>query len=494
MRETLRFLPETPADAAVVQLSALIEQPSGEPARPTVPLWADHLMQACGHCRAGFHFEEGGCFGFAVALHEELSKIQPCAQIGMSQEFAHCVVLLGPLAVDHQGDRPLEHAHKYAPLAGLAALYAAAAAAGHSRDDVDGDVAWAREVIGAAKSLCVDAHVNAEHPLVLTDCDAIASHIDATTPDGIDTEMAREIFFGTQAVLVNVPTAFVEPDSAHADNHIEVRGRTARYKKLPAETAPPILLGENGLISDGHHRHRAAVARKDPWMLAYQVIGADIDLGLTPTPLDPSVDPQFCTGEQVAMAKLDLAAWRFANSHSEHPSHLALEGQCDVFARVFSEHLEKLGIPHGISVIQRFTSFDDGREDDENLFSHAVICLPCMGREIHLDAQGAQAIEAFQSAWIDAQGESTEFERGNFADREAFKVFLTNPIEGYGAPKSNTDDTGSEKSWGDFFKAIRAKQRPLSMSPSCKRGCGREHCDPNHGQYRIATQPGHTVR
>ena len=462
MQETRRFLPETPGDAALAHLASMIEPCAAAPARPTAPLWVDHLVQACQDCGAGFYFEEGGCFGFALALHEELSKIQPSAQIGGSQGFTHCVVLMGPLAFDHQGDLPLTSTHQYSPLDGMQGLYEAAAKAGHNQDEVDGDAAWAREVIAQAKSLCMGAHVDAKFPLVLPGSDAIAAHIDGTTPGGIDAEMARDMFFGAQAVLVKIPTAYVKANTLHANNHLPVRGRDARYKKLAVGTAPPVLLGEDGLLTDGHHRLRAAVARNDPWMLAYQVIDGDIDLGLhAQAAQEPACDlPTWpvCTPGQVSLAKEHLAAWVDAQEMTDCPACLALEGQCDVFARVFSEHLEQMGIPHGFAVLQRYTSFEDGRDDDENPFSHAVVTLSTPSGEAHLDAQGERAIDAFESAWIDEPGECTQFESRLFADRAALMNFLTTPIEGYGAPKSNLDNEEAKKSWTNCFKAIRAKQ------------------------------------
>lgn len=251
-------------------------------AMPTLPLWVDHLIDACTNHEAGFHFEEGGCFAFAIALHGHLANIQPLAQIGVSKGLGHCVVMLGPVAVDHQGDLPFASTPKYIPLAGLNAVRAAALKAGHSGAEIDADIDWAENIIQTAKALCLSTHDGLQYPLLLPTSRAIADHIEATTPDGIDSEMVEEMFFDAQAVLVKVPTSSLIPDRDHADNHIVVPERDDHYKTLPAQTMPPIVLNDAGIIADGHHRHRAALARGDAWVLAYQVLDQSIDLGLNP--------------------------------------------------------------------------------------------------------------------------------------------------------------------------------------------------------------------
>ena len=257
--------------------STLDNDHAAAPAGVTLPLWIDSLMEGCDACETGFHFEEGGCFGFAIALHGELEKIQPAVQIGISAGLTHCVVLLGPVAMDHHGIDLAQHL-TYAPQESIDAVYAAALEAGHTHDAVDSDVHWAREVIAAAKSICMGRHNG--FPLMLNDADDIADYIDTTTPDGIDTEMAREMFSGAQAVLVKIHTGRVKVDAKLADIHIGMPERDALYKTMPSATAPPIVLNDDGFIADGHHRYRAAVARNDPWMLAYQVIDDSVDLDL----------------------------------------------------------------------------------------------------------------------------------------------------------------------------------------------------------------------
>jgi hypothetical protein len=68
------------------------------------PSWIDHLLDAVNAAQVGFHFEEGGCWGMAQALHEAL----PGSEIIVicdprSGEPSHGMVRLGDVYVDWTG-------------------------------------------------------------------------------------------------------------------------------------------------------------------------------------------------------------------------------------------------------------------------------------------------------------------------------------------------------------------------------------------------------
>jgi hypothetical protein len=275
-------------DLGLAALSSQIVSDETKPsARSVVPLWVNWMMEACAANEAGFHFEEGGCFAMAKAMHEELVKIEPLATIAINPTFVHAVAMLGPLGIDHQGDLTLEYSKLYTKNVAPDDIEKEAFAAGHSEDDFSADLNWARNVIRTAKEMCLDHQEGIGQPLHLADANAIAQHVLATSsdPDAVDFEFVEEMMWGKQAILVNVPIEQIKADELHADNHVPIRGRDAFYAKMPSTTRPPILLKEDGCIQDGHHRHRSGIMKGDRSMLAYQLLDDAIDLGLSPAAL-----------------------------------------------------------------------------------------------------------------------------------------------------------------------------------------------------------------
>jgi hypothetical protein len=252
-------------------------------ARSIMPMWVQYMIDACTANEAGFHFEEGGCYAMAKALHEDLSKIEPLARIALNPDFGHAVVMMGPQGVDHQGDLTIEQSKSYTKSIDVSDIEKEALAAGHSIDGFDADVDWARRVIKTAKVMSIEGENMLGYPVLLKDAAEIAQHLFETTPENenMNMEFIQECMWGKQGILVRIPTDQAKADERNTDNHMAVEGRDELYAKMPSMTRPPILLNEEGLIQDGHHRKRAAQKRRDTYMLAYQLLDDRVDLGLS---------------------------------------------------------------------------------------------------------------------------------------------------------------------------------------------------------------------
>lgn len=106
LRPTTGTTVPPPPSAMPQHLPALV-------AVPTLPLFVEHLQQACEGHGMGFHFEEGGCWGMALALAdtlrdpaiwEGLLPTVPEVQLRVRTEgFVHAFVSVGDLMVDYRG-------------------------------------------------------------------------------------------------------------------------------------------------------------------------------------------------------------------------------------------------------------------------------------------------------------------------------------------------------------------------------------------------------
>lgn len=102
----------------------------------------------------------------------------------------------------------------------------------------------------------------------LSCADAIAAYVETYSSDDVSTEMIEEQFSGCCAKLELVPISAIR--EGDADSNIGCKKKQKKYDGLPAETMPPILI-EDGVIQDGHHRYRSAVARGSVEMWCYVV-------------------------------------------------------------------------------------------------------------------------------------------------------------------------------------------------------------------------------
>jgi hypothetical protein len=64
---------------------------------------ASRFSQTIDNHGAGFHFEEGGCWGFAGGLHDHLHALKIPSQLVYSNRPVHCYVKVNDSLFDHQG-------------------------------------------------------------------------------------------------------------------------------------------------------------------------------------------------------------------------------------------------------------------------------------------------------------------------------------------------------------------------------------------------------
>jgi hypothetical protein len=64
----------------------------------------EYLSDAISEAELGFYFEEGGCFGMALAIHEHLSRMGLPAHVALSStDFVHAYAELNGNLYDHHG-------------------------------------------------------------------------------------------------------------------------------------------------------------------------------------------------------------------------------------------------------------------------------------------------------------------------------------------------------------------------------------------------------
>lgn len=134
--------------------------PPASVALPALPAFVDHLQQACDGHEMGFYFEEGGCWGMALALHEVLNDPATWAGTGVverplvqmrarTEGFVHAFVSVGDLMVDYRGAWRAPNPSNSLPCDD-AQLRALARRFGIPPDDLEADLASARAVIETA--------------------------------------------------------------------------------------------------------------------------------------------------------------------------------------------------------------------------------------------------------------------------------------------------------------------------------------------------------
>lgn len=95
----------------------------------------------------------------------------------------------------------------------------------------------------------------------------IADYIEGLSSDYVDAEVIAEHFHGCRAVLKRLPTH--ELQEGPADSNIRDRAREKSYQNLDT-TIPPLVV-EDGVVMDGNHRLRVALAKGLPEILCYVV-------------------------------------------------------------------------------------------------------------------------------------------------------------------------------------------------------------------------------
>lgn len=103
---------------------------------------------------------------------------------------------------------------------------------------------------------------------VLKNYREIADYIESIAGSDVDYDSIVDYFRGAKAVLKRV--ALADLTQGDAASNMAVRGREAKYRKLPPETMPPLVV-EGGKVVDGNHRYRACVKNGVTEVWAYVV-------------------------------------------------------------------------------------------------------------------------------------------------------------------------------------------------------------------------------
>lgn len=109
-----------------------------------------HLVDACTYAEAGFHFEEGGCFAMAEALHGAFLADGKNPRLKYAKDFVHVMVEVDGSLFDHQGRVFTPQKTVDIHIDDLRVL---AAQHGQSMETLEGDKVWAEEIIENARRL-----------------------------------------------------------------------------------------------------------------------------------------------------------------------------------------------------------------------------------------------------------------------------------------------------------------------------------------------------
>ena len=112
--------------------------------------YLDCLSEACGLSQVGFHFEEGGCFAMAVAIHDALLEDGHEPRLAFDRSAAHAFAEADLDLYDHQGRRHTRAGIEYVTRDGMRDL---ALSSGHSEEDFEIDLRDAMEIVGSAREL-----------------------------------------------------------------------------------------------------------------------------------------------------------------------------------------------------------------------------------------------------------------------------------------------------------------------------------------------------
>jgi hypothetical protein len=114
--------------------------------------------------------------------------------------------------------------------------------------------------------------LSSQYPKTLANAQAIAEYIASVSSSYVDEEFIEEYFWGTHAILRELPIDSIKEGPADGNARSEAKER--RYLKKNPETMPPLVV-ENGEIEDGNHRYRVSVAQGKKTIWCYVVEGED---------------------------------------------------------------------------------------------------------------------------------------------------------------------------------------------------------------------------
>lgn len=112
--------------------------------------FTENMLSACNAAGVGLHFEEGGCWGMALALHDAFRALRLNPELVVMPNQGHALVRVGEELFDYSGETMAGSSLKVVTVAGL---FAEAKRAGWSRDEVLADKATAAEIIHNAQTL-----------------------------------------------------------------------------------------------------------------------------------------------------------------------------------------------------------------------------------------------------------------------------------------------------------------------------------------------------
>lgn len=104
----------------------------------------ENLPRAIEGHEAGFYFEEGGCWAFAIALKRFLADEGIRSQIRVGTDHRHAYAAVGGKLFDHQGAAP---AADYNTRLSSEREVASKAVTNAGEDRLEGDIAWATQII-----------------------------------------------------------------------------------------------------------------------------------------------------------------------------------------------------------------------------------------------------------------------------------------------------------------------------------------------------------
>ena len=118
----------------------------------SLPAFVHHLQEANDQAEVGFLFEEGGCYGMALALHAKLAALGLAPQIAIQGDGHHAFVLLNGWLIDYRGAQNIEEWSS--PLTAMTPGEVKRKALGRWKaEDLFGDIAVAEQVIATAMEL-----------------------------------------------------------------------------------------------------------------------------------------------------------------------------------------------------------------------------------------------------------------------------------------------------------------------------------------------------
>lgn len=101
------------------------------------------LQKKCEHMQLGFYFEEGGCFGMALALKDHFEQQGVSCGLAVQYGFLHAYCVIQNHCFDYTG----RTTYRPTNILTVEQLIDVAIQAGHSMEDIEADKALALEVI-----------------------------------------------------------------------------------------------------------------------------------------------------------------------------------------------------------------------------------------------------------------------------------------------------------------------------------------------------------